>query len=508
MMKKVIIFLLIISINIINPVHANEECTNLTQEQIQSSIDKAVEGQTPSEVSVESIINQINQDFNTSCTQEQFFNLQRNALETGKCLAEFEFNEFYKIVDNFVNGLAIFRDQAASAVGSTQQFMVDVEALNLGPIAEIQNAGNQSMDQVNALEERITVLEQRNEDLMKELGNSTGSENLSNDPSDSSNTEEIDQKNKRLEQINAEVSALYTQIDELYSIQAAVLEVESSKQQLQSLNDYAAELQGLIDTASEESDTSEVEEQLSNTRDEISSLEGVIAERESITNGLTVDNINNSISEIEAQIVQLQLESESLGSDSESTSSDTPPPPPKEESDIPPPSDNPLEQEFYRNIDELSRINEELKTLLINVSETSEDALNASINEANLMEEAAMDLYFGVYIELKMAADYLAMLEIHDRAFFNGMLRVASNCNAEYYKSNGLELQYGKLIKKLSDVSSILEATANNLREVAAFEATTFNALKQKYASIGIDFNVQFFECPVDQPDCEPPPVP
>ena len=117
-------------------------------------------------------------------------------------------------------------------------------------------------------------------------------------------------------------------------------------------------------------------------------------------------------------------------------------------------------------------------------------------------------LYFGVYIELKMAADYLAMLEIHDRAFFNGMLRVASNCDAEYYKSNDLELQYGKLIKKLSDVSSILEATANNLREVAAFEATTFNALKQKYAAIGIDFNAQFFECPVDEPDCEPPPEP
>ena len=33
------------------------------------------------------IINQINQDFNTSCTQEQFFNLQKNALENGKCLA-------------------------------------------------------------------------------------------------------------------------------------------------------------------------------------------------------------------------------------------------------------------------------------------------------------------------------------------------------------------------------------------------------------------------------------
>ncbi len=507
MMKKVIIFLLIISINIVNPVHANEECTNLTQEQIQSSIDKAVEGQTPSEVSVESIINQINQDFNTSCTQEQFFNLQKNALETGKCLAEFEFNEFYKIVDNFVNGLAIFRDQAASAVGSTQQFMVDVEALNLGPIAAIQNAGNQSMDQVSALEERITVLEQRNEELMKELGNSISSENLSNNPSDSSNTEDIDQVNKRLEQINTEVSELYNQIDELYSIQVTVLEVESLKQQLQSLNDYAAELEGLIDTASEESDTSEVEQQLSITRDEISSLEGVIAERESITNGLTVDSINNSITEIEAQIVQLQLESESLGSESESLSTDKPPPQ-EEESDVLPPSDNPLQQEFYRNIDELSRINEELQTLLTNISETSEDAINASINEANLMEQAAMDLYFGVYIELKIAADYLAMLEIHDRAFFNGMLRVASNCDAEYYKSNGLELQYGKLIKKLSDVSNILESTANNLREVAAFEATTFNALKQKYASIGVDFNVQFFECPVDQPDCEPPPNP
>jgi len=149
-----------------------------------------------------------------------------------------------------------------------------------------------------------------------------------------------------------------------------------------------------------------------------------------------------------------------------------------------------------------------LKTLLTIVSETSEDAINSSINEANLMEQAAMDLYFGVYIELKMAADYLAMLEIHDRAFFSGMLRVASNCDAEYYKSNGLDLQYGKLIKKLSDVSSILEATADNLKEVAKFEATTFNALKQKYASIGVDFSVQFFECPVDEPDCEPPPPP
>ena len=48
--------------------------------------------------------------------------------------------------------------------------MVDVEDLNLGPIAEIANAGSQNMDQVNALEESITVLEQRNEELAKELG--------------------------------------------------------------------------------------------------------------------------------------------------------------------------------------------------------------------------------------------------------------------------------------------------------------------------------------------------
>ena len=498
MMKKVIIFALILSINMVNPVHANEECTNLSEEQIQSSIDKATEGKTPSEVSVEAIINQINNDFNTSCTQEQFFNLQRNALETGKCLAEFEFNEFYKIADNFVDGLGIFRDQAASALASTQQFMVDVEALDLGPIAEIANAGSQNIDQVNALEERITVLEQRNEVLSKELNSSSVSESSSS-VGDSSNTAENDEANTRLEQINAEVSELSTQIDELYLLQGTAYEIENLKQQVQSLNDYATELQGLIDTASEGSDTSAVEEQLTTTRNEISSLEAIIVERESTTNGLTSEDINNRISEIEAQIAQLQAESESIGGSSESSSSDTSPPPQ---------SDSPTYQEIERNIEELERLYKEVETILTNVSETSEEAINASINEANLMEQAAIDLYFGVFIELKMAADYLAMLEIHDRAFFNGMLRVASNCDAEYYKSNDLELQYGKLIKKLSDVSSILEATANNLREVAAFEATTFNALKQKYAAIGIDFNAQFFECPVDEPDCEPPPEP
>ena len=498
MMKKVIIFALILSINMVNPVHANEECTNLSEEQIQSSIDKATEGKTPSEVSVEAIIDQINKDFNTSCTQEQFFNLQRNALETGKCLAEFEFNEFYKIADNFVDGLAIFRDQAATALASTQQFMVDVESLDLGPIAQIANAGSQNMDQVNALEERITVLEQRNEVLSKELNSSSVSESSSS-VGDSSNTAENDEANTRLEQINAEVSELYTQIDELYSLQGTAYEIENLKQQVQSLNDYATELQGLIDTASEGSDTSAVEEQLTTTRNEVSSLEAIIVERESTTNGLTSEDINNRISEIEAQIAQLQAESESIGGSSESSSSDTSPPPQ---------SDSPTYQEIERNIEELERLYKEVETILTNVSETSEEAINASINEANLMEQAAIDLYFGVYIELKMAADYLAMLEIHDRAFFNGMLRVASNCDAEYYKSNDLELQYGKLIKKLSDVSSILEATANNLREVAAFEATTFNALKQKYAAIGIDFNAQFFECPVDEPDCEPPPEP
>ena len=483
MMKKATIFALIFLIININPVNANEECTSLTEEQIQSSIDKVVEGKTPSEVSVEAIINQINEDFNTSCTQEQFFNLQRNALETGKCLEEFEFNEFYKIADNFVEGLGIFRDQAATALASTQQFMVDVEALNLGPIAEIANAGSQNIDQVNALEERITVLEQRNEELAKELGYSTNSENVSD-----SSTE-----NTRLDQINAEVSELYNQIDALYLLQGTAYEIESLKQQVQSLNDYANELQDLINSSSEGTDNTAAQEQVNSTRQEISSLEGIIAELEADTNGLTVQDINNRISDIEAQISQLQSESNSRGSDTSERSTA---------------SDNPLEQEFQSNIDELSRLNEELRTLLTNVSETSEDAINASINEANLMEQEAMDLYFGVYIQLKMAADYLAMLEIHDRAFFSGMLRVASNCDAEYYKSNGLDLQYGKLIKKLSDVSSILEATADNLKEVAKFEATTFNALKQKYASIGVDFSVQFFECPVDEPDCEPPPPP
>ena len=483
MMKKATIFALIFLIISINPVNANEECTSLTEEQIQSSIDKVVEGKTPSEVSVEAIINQINEDFNTSCTQEQFFNLQRNALETGKCLEEFEFNEFYKIADNFVEGLGIFRDQAATALASTQQFMVDVEALNLGPIAEIANAGSQNIDQVNALEERITVLEQRNEELAKELGYSTNSENVSD-----SSTE-----NTRLDQINAEVSELYNQIDALYLLQGTAYEIESLKQQVQSLNDYANELQDLINSSSEGTDNTAAQEQVNSTRQEISSLEGIIAELEADTNGLTVQDINNRISDIEAQISQLQSESNSRGNDTSERSTT---------------SDNPLEQEFQSNIDELSRLNEELRTLLTNVSETSEDAINASINEANLMEQEAMDLYFGVYIQLKMAADYLAMLEIHDRAFFSGMLRVASNCDAEYYKSNGLDLQYGKLIKKLSDVSSILEATADNLKEVAKFEATTFNALKQKYASIGVDFSVQFFECPVDEPDCEPPPPP
>ena len=478
MIKKVIIFTLILSINIISPVRANEECANLSQEEIQSSIDKATEGKTPNEVSVEAIINQINQDFNTSCTQEQFFNLQKNALENGKCLAEFEFNEFYKIAENFVNNLSLFRNQAETAVASTQQFMVDVEVLNLGPIAEIANAGSQNMDQVNALDERIAVLEQRNEELIKELGYSTTSENLS----DSSNTANLN-----------EINSLLEQIDQLYSLQGSAYEIESLQQQVQSLNDYATDLQGVIDSASEDSDTSAVEEQLTTTREEISSLEAVIAERESTTNGLTSTDINNRISELEAKIAQLQSESNSTGSNSDTSTS---------------PSDNPLEQEFQRNIEELERLQQEVETLLTNVSQSSEEAVNTSINEANLMEQEAMDLYFGVYIELKMAADYLAMLEIHDRAFFNGMLRVASNCDAEYYKSNGLELQYGKLIKKLSDVSSILEATANNLKEVSVFEATTFNALKQKYASMGIDFNVQFFECPVDEPNCEPPPPP
>ena len=478
MTKKVIIFTLIFSINIVSPVKANEECTNLSQKDIQSSIDKATEGKTPSEVSVEVIINQINQDFNTSCTQEQFFNLQKNALENGKCLAEFEFNEFYKIADNFVNNLSLFRNQAETAVVSIQQFMVDVEALNLGPIAEIANAGSQNMDQVNALDERIAVLEQRNEELIKELGYSTSSENLS----DSSNTANLN-----------EINSLLEQIDQLYSLQGSAYEIESLQQQVQSLNNYATELQGVIDSASEGSDTSAVEEQLTTTREEVSSLEVLIAERKSTTNGFTLADINNRISELEAQIAQLESESNSLESNPDTSTS---------------PSDNPLEQEFQRNIEELDRLQQEVKTLLTNVSQSSEDAVNTSINEANLMEQEAMDLYFGVYIELKMAADYLAMLEIHDRAFFNGMLRVASNCDAEYYKSNGLELQYGKLIKKLSDVSSILEATANNLREVSVFEATTFNALKQKYASMGIDFNVQFFECPVDEPNCEPPPPP
>ena len=478
MTKKVIIFTLILSMNIISPVSADEECTNLSQQDIQSSIDIATEGKTPSEVSVEAIINQINQDFNTNCTQEQFFNLQKNALENGKCLAEYEFNEFYKIADNFVNNLSLFRNQAATAVASTQQFMVDVEALNLGPIAEIANAGSQNMDQVNALDERIAVLEQRNEELMKELGDSTSSENLS----DSSNTANSDETNSLLEQI-----------DQLYSLQGTAYEIESLQQQVKSLNDYAIELQGLIDSASEDSDTSAVEEQLTTTREEISSLEAVIVERESTINGLTITDINNRISELEAEIAQLQSESNSTGSNSDTST---------------PPSDNPLEQEFQRNIEELGRLQQQVETLLTNVSQSSEEAVNTSINEANLMQQEAMDLYFGVFVELKLAADYLAMLEIHDRAFFNGMLRVASNCDAEYYKSNGLELQYGKLIKKLSDVSSILEETANNLRSVSVFEATTFNALKQKYASMGIDFNFQFFECPIDEPNCEPPPPP
>ena len=49
----------------------------------------------------------------------------------------------------------------------------------------------------------------------------------------------------------------------------------------------------MIDTASEGSDTSAVEEQLTTTRNEVSSLEAIIVERESTTNGLTSEEINN-----------------------------------------------------------------------------------------------------------------------------------------------------------------------------------------------------------------------
>ena len=55
MIKKFIIFILILSINIISPVKADEECTNLSQEEIQSSIDKAIDGKTPGEVSVQTL---------------------------------------------------------------------------------------------------------------------------------------------------------------------------------------------------------------------------------------------------------------------------------------------------------------------------------------------------------------------------------------------------------------------------------------------------------------------
>ena len=55
MIKKFIIFILILSINIISPVGADEECTNLSQEEIQSSIDKVIDGKTPGEVSVQEL---------------------------------------------------------------------------------------------------------------------------------------------------------------------------------------------------------------------------------------------------------------------------------------------------------------------------------------------------------------------------------------------------------------------------------------------------------------------
>ena len=52
--------ILILSINITSPVGADEECINLSQEDIQSSIDKAIDGKTPGEISVQKIINQVN----------------------------------------------------------------------------------------------------------------------------------------------------------------------------------------------------------------------------------------------------------------------------------------------------------------------------------------------------------------------------------------------------------------------------------------------------------------
>ena len=601
MIKKILIFSLILVLNVFPSANAAEDCTNLTNEQIQLSMDKEINGKTPNNVSPKEILKQINEDNNTNCTLDEFFNIQKSEIDNGECIQEYQFDTIFQISDNFVNGLRIQKEGAQEAAVYTEQFMANIEALDLGIVTSAQKEAETAWEEYEGYIDQVIILEEKNESIVEEI-NSIYVENNLPPAMRNENTEaeditpEIDALTKKTDEILAKLDGLYVEYEKLLdgSVEESKEEgtKESDSSELDSLvenqdsliaryneigelkSTLSTEYSDLLYIESNLKTLKDLEKRLATEREEYNEdpenetlLQTVENTEESIasieTQGLSIDYVQNrlsnilrEISELDAElnsindklksinaginsrpvesqesgdnednakttegsvgdiigtevlleISQLELELASiqkevnslLGFDVTSSSTDA--------SSIPEAA-KPLMQQLDQNQLEMERIMGLARPLEQYLDEAINN-LNSSFDEAVLLAEDTVNLFSEAYFRLLTVSASLARLEIEDRAMFSQLLNIISNCDLDSYKTNGTEKQYGKLVKIVSDVSAELDATAQYMGQVAAFESITYTALQQKYESVGIQVGVETYECPDDDVECAPPPPP
>ena len=350
MIKKILIFSLILVLNVFPSANAAEDCTNLTNEQIQLSMDKEINGKTPNNVSPKEILKQINEDNNTNCTLDEFFNIQKSEIDNGECIQEYQFDTIFQISDNFVNGLRIQKEGAQEAAVYTEQFMANIEALDLGIVTSAQKEAETAWEEYEGYIDQVIILEEKNESIVEEI-NSIYVENNLPPAMRNENTEaeditpEIDALTKKTDEILAKLDGLYVEYEKLLdgSVEESKEEgtKESDSSELDSLvenqdsliaryneigelkSTLSTEYSDLLYIESNLKTLKDLEKRLATEREEYNEdpenetlLQTVENTEESIasieTQGLSIDYVQNRLSNILREISELDAELNSI----------------------------------------------------------------------------------------------------------------------------------------------------------------------------------------------------
>jgi hypothetical protein len=119
------------------------------------------------------------------------------------------------------------------------------------------------------------------------------------------------------------------------------------------------------------------------------------------------------------------------------------------------------------------------------------DYVNGMFNELNEIGQARFFAEEGQYIGNDALA-YTATARFHvwdietnRRGTINELLTELNNCSAQEYTDNGLDVEYGRLLSGIQNLSTLLEETSTYVKEIASLEnfiINSFNSISDSNA--------------------------